>query len=121
MAFKQVNVGSWLGAAKIVIGQAGQYISYITLLFAGIAAYPVIAGWASAHDMVLQFWQFVVVAVVLILGICIGEYIVGQAPTYTFWWEQSLRHAKPLQGIDDRMKRIEQNQKKIMKKMGIKG
>lgn len=120
MALKQWNAGSWLGAIKIVVGQAGQYISYITLVFAGIAAYPVISNWAIAHNATLQFWQFTVVAIVLVLGICIGEYMVGQAPIYVFWWEQSLKHAKPLRDIDERTLRLERNQEKIMKALKIK-
>lgn len=120
MAFKQWNVGSWLGASKIVFGQVGQYVSYATLVFASIAAYPVVASWAESHNMVLRFWQFVAVAIILIVGICIGEYMVGQPPTYGFWWEQSLKHAKPLKDINERTIRLERNQKKIMKALGIK-
>lgn len=36
MNIKQIHIGSWLGALKIVVGQVGQYISYITLVFASI-------------------------------------------------------------------------------------
>ena len=121
MEFKQVNLGSWLGAAKIVIAQAGQYISYLTLVVASIAAYPTVSAWALTHNMVLQFWQFLLVGVVIVMGICVAEYMLGQAPLYVFWWEQSFKHVQQVKDADARLKRVEQNQKKIMRKLGIKG
>ncbi len=101
---KQINLGSWIGALKIVFGQVGQYVSYLTMALAGIGAYPVIISWGIN----VPVWMYVMILVGFVLVICLVEYVIGQPPTFSYWNQQWWKHDNPFrQDYEERMKRIE--------------
>jgi hypothetical protein len=111
---KQLNIGSWIGALKTVFGQVGQYISFVTMGLAAIAAYPVISSWLVSVGLSFPLLGYVLIMVGIILLICILEYIFGQPSTFSYWNEQWWEHDNPMRKeMDDLNEYIKIIEKKI--------
>ncbi len=109
--FKQSRARFWLGGIKHSIGQIGIYISFINLFLISITAYN--TGWIQQFiDINFITFMLIVVGIIVLLMLSVYRH---DMPSYFGFWKQQVG----LDTLEDRVKRIEDNQLKIMRKLGI--
>lgn len=107
------NIGGFLDTYQRTAGIMNivQYVSMIIILYT-TSAQP----WFATHFPWITFPVYMTVTFATIVAIMVIAYIIIAPSHYAFWNQQIWKHDNPLR---TNVERIEENQKRIMEKLGI--
>jgi uncharacterized membrane protein len=117
MIFKQRKIGTFIGMVKIIIGNISPYAGWLSLALVGVMSfYTTIYPLCSSWGIEIQFWQFCVVLVLIVLATAIIEYVFMMPSYYEANNRQAWDSGGPLQ---DNIKSLRDDITKIKKKLDI--
>lgn len=113
MKIKQINIGLWWGAVKLIFQNVTSYIQYIILVFTGITAYEILRKWLiDAFNFNLSLWLFIGVIVLGIGVLVLFEYSASMPSFFKMWNGQWWKHGNPMKDwtekTDERLTKIEE-------------
>lgn len=115
--FRQLNIGRGLGGVldtyqrSVSILSIFQYVAMIIVLYT-----TSVQPWLLIHFPQISFTIYILSAVVGGAIVMAIAYVIGAPSQFSYWNSQVWKHNNPLR---DKLERIEDNQKKIMDKLGI--
>ncbi len=109
--------GSYIGGFLDTYGRATVVISGIQFMIVVVILYTTSLQSAIAQYLPwMSFWLYILLAVLLVLGLLIFSRLMIIPSAYTFTNKQLWENNNPMR---KKLEKIEMNQKRIMKKLGI--
>jgi hypothetical protein len=107
----------WIGEFKVVIGQAGPYLTIITaLMMAATFYHTTLIEWMNAIGWSVPIWIFLLVIVGGGVAFLWFERKYMVSGFFSAWTEQWWKNDNPMKTS---MEKMEQDMAKIKKKLGI--
>jgi len=111
--------GSYLGGILDTYGRASMIISGIQFMFVVVILYTTSASpYFELYAPWMTFTMYLLISIVSILVLLIITRLLIVPSAYTFYNKQVWTNNNP---IRDKLEKLEENQKKIMEKLGIEG
>ena len=99
--FKQHKTGIWWGGVKQSISQIGFYITFVNLFLLCITAYD--TGFIQEHVLDVNFIQFMIIIVVILLVALISVYKVDTPSYFGFLNKQYWENYNPQRAYLEKM------------------
>lgn len=94
---KQRNIGTFLGMAKIVIGNVSPYVNWVSLALVGIMSfYTTLSPLFSSWGIQFPFWMFILLLVFIIIVLMIVEWIFVLPSVFGATSIQAWEHENPM-------------------------
>lgn len=119
---KQRNIGTFLGMAKIVIGNVSPYVNWVSLALVGIMSfYTTLSPLFSSWGIQFPFWMFILLLVFIIIVLMIVEWIFVLPSVFGASNRQAWEHENPMREKLESMEKEILEIKKLLKDTSEKG